>query len=430
MIINGTPGNDALVDPSADLSSTLNANWSGGDDAMFGGAHNDIYNVNSAGDQVFENAGAGYDTVVSRLVSTTIGNNIEALTLDNTPTQLVLLPGGGFSLVPSAVNGTGNGLDNVIRGNDRANTLSGLDGNDSLYGGNGNDALDGGNGNDYLNGGAGVDTLAGGNGNDSLFGDTGNDVLSGGFGNDTLNGGAGADSMSGGIGNDTFYVDNVGDSVTEGAFLGGIDTVNSTISETLAANVENLNLLNVASAISGNGNASNNIINGNGFNNTLRGLDGNDTLNGNAGNDSLWGGNGNDRLNGGTGLDFLRGEAGQDTFVFSARGPANADTIIGFNHTDDRIELSSLLDLNGAAGIAGLSFGGNVVGNALSGAWYFEGLGANGNGNTLSGIYVNTIDGQIWYNPTSGVANDSVLVGRVEVAQASSLNATDFVYGA
>jgi len=431
MIVNGTNGNDALADTSADLNSTLNANWSIGDDAMFGGINNDTYNVNSAGDQVFENAGAGYDTVVSRLTSYTLGANLEALTLDNTPTQLVISPGGVFSFIPSAVNGTGNSLGNVINGNDRDNTLSGLDGNDSLYGGNGNDTLDGGNDNDYLNGGAGNDTLLGGNGDDYLYGDVGNDTMNGGNGNDTMNGGAGADNMSGGFGNDSYYIDNLGDTVSEGALFGGTDTVYSYISDTLDVNVENMTLLNVATAVNATGNASSNVINGNTFNNTLLGLAGNDTLNGGAGNDSLWGGADNDRLNGGTGLDFLRGEAGQDTFVFANAGPANADTIIGFSHVDDRIELSSILDGNAAAGIAGLAFaGGNVAGNALSGGWYFEGVGSTGNGTQLSGIYVNTIDGQIWYNPTSGVANDSVLLGRVEVALAPSLDATDFVYGA
>ena len=417
-IINGTAANDALADVSADFNSTLNANWSGGDDAMFGGINNDTYNVNSAGDQVFENAGQGIDTVVSRLFSYTLGNNVENLTLDNTPTQLVILPNGNFAFVPSAVNGTGNSLDNLMQGNDRDNTLSGLDGNDSLYGNNGNDTLDGGNGNDYLNGGSGNDSLIGGFGNDTLFGGTGNDT------------------MTGGIGNDTYYVDSAGDSVVEGAFLGGIDQVYAYVSETLDANVENLTLLNVAAAVNGTGNASGNVINGNTFANSLFGLAGNDTLNGGAGNDSLNGGTDNDTLNGGTGLDFLTGGAGLDSFVFANTGAADADTIVDFSHVDDTIVLSNALDvgLAGAVnpGIEGLAFsGGNVPGNQLFAGWFFKGVGSTGNAaGNLSGIYVNTFDGQIWYNPTTAAGGDSLLLGRVDFAAAPTLNATDFVYGA
>lgn len=434
-IINGTAASEALVDASADLFSTLNANWSAGDDAMFGGINHDTYHVNSAGDQVFENANQGIDRVVSRLSSYTLGNNVENLTLDNTPTQLVIQPGGGFALVPSAINGTGNSLNNSMSGNDRNNTLSGLDGNDSLYGNNGNDVLNGGNGNDYLNGGAG------------------NDTLNGGLGNDTMNGGTGADAMAGSFGNDTYYVDNVGDTVSEGAFFGGTDQVYSYISETLDANVENLTLLGVATAVNGIGNASSNVINGNGFNNTLLGLDGNDTLNGNGGNDVLNGGNGNDTLNGGigndnlngstgndtlngnAGLDFLTGGTGQDRFVFADRGAANADTVTDFSHADDTIVLSNLLDsgLAGALnpGVLGLAFiGGNTPGNQLSGAWFFKGVGATGNNaGNLSGIYVNTLDGNIWYNATSAAGGDSHLIGRVSFAAAGSVDATDFVYG-
>lgn len=56
------------------------------------------------------------------------------------------------------VNGTGNGLDNVIKGNRGNNILDGAAGQDTLDGGDGSDTLIGGAGNDILRGGAGTDT--------------------------------------------------------------------------------------------------------------------------------------------------------------------------------------------------------------------------------------------------------------------------------
>ena len=409
---------------------------------MFGGLGNDTYNVNSAGDQVFEAAGQGirHGGLARRQLHAGRQRREPAR---STTTRA--------SLSTGASNGAGNALGNVIVGNDRANVLSGGDGNDLLWGGNGNDTLNGDNGNDTLYGEAGDDTLSGGGGNDALHGDAGADKLYGGFGNDTLNGGTGADRMDGWIGNDAYYVDAAGDQVVENV-LGGVDTVYASVSESLDPFVDNLTLLNVAGAVNGIGNELPNVINGNGFNNGLWGADGNDTLNGAGGNDSINGGNGNDVLAGasgndwmsggagndvlagGSGTDTLWGGAGQDRFQVADRGGANADAIFDFSHVDDSIGLLDALDsgLAGAVspGIKGLAFaGGNAAGNALNGAWFFKGEGFDGNGAQLSGIYVNSYNGQLWYNPTSGVAADSQYLGTLNVSAIASLDATDFVYG-
>lgn len=140
-------------------------------------------------------------------------------------------------------------------------------------------------GNDTFNGSSQSDTLNGFYGSDTLYGNGGNDSLSGSSGDDTLNGGIGSDILIGGSGNDIYVVDSETDYLFE--YYGeGIDTVQSTVSLTLAANVENLTLTGTGS-ISGIGNALANTITGNSGNNRIEGIDGNDTLTGGAGSDTF-----------------------------------------------------------------------------------------------------------------------------------------------
>ena len=160
------------------------------------------------------------------------------------------------------------------------------------------------------------------------MGNGSNNALDGGAGNDTLISGYGTDTMTGGDGDDTFYVFATGDLVKENA-NGGIDTVDSLVSYTLSANVENLTLMFSAS-INGTGNT---------FANTITGNAGANVLAGAAGKDTLSGGDGNDTLIGGAGKDQLTGGAGDDHFTFSAKadsGPAIAgrDVITDFAHGD------------------------------------------------------------------------------------------------
>ncbi|MDZ8106347.1 MAG: calcium-binding protein [Nostoc sp. DedQUE12a] len=381
-VINGNSGNNSLF--GLDGNDTINGGLGNdfldggiGADIMDGGDNDDIYIVDSIFDvasEVFGDALGGVDTVQSS-VGYTLSDNLENLTLT------------GFA----AINGSGNFRNNVINGNGGNNFLSGLGGNDTIFGGNGNDTVDGGTDADRLDGGdnddlyivdnvgdvateffgdalGGVDTVQssvsytlsanlenltltgssaingtgnfrnnvinGNSGNNSLFGLDGNDTIFGGNGNDTVNGGTGADSLDGGDNNDLYIVDNVGDIATEffGDALGGVDTVQASVSYTLSANLENLTLTGFG-LINGTGNARNNVINGNGANNTLSGLDGNDTINGGGGNDTIIGGNGNDSIDGGAGNDSLNGGAGSDTFKGSA-GNDNINGGDGFDTAD------------------------------------------------------------------------------------------------
>ena len=219
-----------------------------------------------------------------------------------------------------------------------------------------------------LNGTSGVDTLNGGAGNDTLSGLAGNDTLNGGAGNDTLNGGTGNDTMVGGTGDDTYVVDSASDVVTEAANE-GTDLVQSSVTYTLAANVENLTLTGTT-AINGTGNALNNVLTGNSAVNTLTGGAGNDTLNGGAGNDTMVGG------------------TGDDTYVVDSASDVVTEAA---NEGVDTVNSSVTLTL-----------GNNVENLVLTGT-----SAINGTGNTLN----NTLTGNSGANTLSGGTGADTLIG-------------------
>lgn len=141
----GEGGNDTLIGNDG----TDRLDGGAGNDVLIGGTGNDTYYVDSVGDSLTENAGEGRDTVEATL-SWTLGDDLDWLVLAGS----------------SNIDGTGNELANVIRGNGGDNVLSGLGGNDKIYAGAGNDTVDGGNGGDWLEGGAGIDVYTGGTGSD------------------------------------------------------------------------------------------------------------------------------------------------------------------------------------------------------------------------------------------------------------------------
>ena len=189
-------------------------------------------------------------------------------------------------------------------------SLVATNGDDRLAGLGGADTITGLAGDDVLDGGTGADQLVGGIGNDTYVVDDAGDVVTelvnegtdtvqtavshqlsanvenltligaaaiDGTGNElhnVLTGNSGANVLTGGRGND-IYVVGAGDIIVEGVGE-GTDTVQTSVSTTLGANLENLTITGSASVF-GNGNEMNNVLQADGSIGTLAGGIGNDT---------------------------------------------------------------------------------------------------------------------------------------------------------
>jgi trimeric autotransporter adhesin len=330
-------GNDTVK--GGDGNDTLDGGT--GTDNLIGEAGDDTYVVDDSSDLVTEVADQGHDVIFST-VSYTIAEHVEEL----------VLTGSGD------VNATGNADTNILTGNTGNNVLDGAGGSDLLAGAAGDDSyfvydgsesvIEGINqGHDQVYSNARLYTLTDNVEDLTLLGasalsGTGNAMDNKVVGNEranNLDGGAGADLLNGGLGNDRYWVDDAGDQIVEDhigqagfewrwewrSWVGyqwvryattivDMDTVNSTITYTLGANLENLVLLG-STAIDGNGNTLNNQITGNSAVNVLAGGAGDDVLRGEAGDDVLFGQTGNNTLDGGSGADTMYGGIGDDRYV-------------------------------------------------------------------------------------------------------------------
>jgi Ca2+-binding RTX toxin-like protein len=343
------------------------------------------------------------------------------------------------SALPPNQTAISDGAD-TITGSEGTDSIAAGSGDDTVYGLAGNDKLYGADGNDMLDGGAGADTLTGGFGNDTYIADaldtiveaalagtdevrtasaslslasfanvehltftgtggfvgTGNALanrITGGTGNDFLNGGVGNDTLAGGAGNDTYGVDSLLDRLEDS---GGVDTVRSLISYTLADGFEHL-ILTGSIGRTGLGNALANAITGTAQADRLVGLDGNDTLNGGAGADTLEGGAGDDTFFTDDDFDTVLGGSGIDHVISSVSWWLSADC--------ERLTLT---------GSDSIDATGNALANTLFGngaANFIEGLG--GNDILNGGLGRDTLFG--------GAGNDTYIIERSdEVASDSS----------
>ncbi|HYD12459.1 MAG TPA: M10 family metallopeptidase C-terminal domain-containing protein [Allosphingosinicella sp.] len=350
-------------------ANTLNGG--GGADIMIGFAGDDVYLVDNAGDAVTENAGEGFDAILTD-VSYVLAAGVSLEWLSTS-----------FTAGTAAIN---------LTGNETANFLIGNNGNNSLNGGGGADIMTGFAGDDvYL-----VDTAGdlvnenAGEGFDAILANvsyvlaagvsvewlstsftagtaainlTGNEIanfLIGNNGANTLNGGGGADVMTGFAGDDVYLVDSAGDVVNESAGQ-GFDAILTDVSYVLAAGVS-LEWLSTSFT------AGTAAIN----------LTGNEIAN------FLIGNNGANTLNGSGGADVMTGFAGDDVYLVDNAGDVvNENAGEGFDAilTDVSYTLAGGVSLEWlstsfTAGTTAINLTGNEIANYL--------LGNNG-ANTLDG---------------------------------------------
>lgn len=230
--IDGGDGSDFIVGGAG--KDVLNGGE--GADTLEGGVGKDTYIVDNAGDVITEYSDEGTDSVLSS-VTYTLSDNVENLTLTG----------------DNDIDGTGNGLNNLIIGNTGNNILDGGLGKDKLKGGDGDDT--------YI-----VDLTATGKLQDTIIEVAAN-------GNDTLQ-------------------------------LRGEVVLDTARTLKLAPNLENLDASATGTTkLNLTGNAWDNHLTGNDADNILNGGKGDDTLDGGAGNDTLTGGNDDDNFVFSTALD-------------------------------------------------------------------------------------------------------------------------------
>jgi Ca2+-binding RTX toxin-like protein len=172
------------------------------------------------------------------------------------------------------------------------------------------------------------------------------------------------------------------------AFGAGVDTVRSSVSHTLSANVENLVL--TGSAVSGTGNALNNVVTGNGQANIL---------NGGAGDDVLIGGDGVDRLTGGAGNDVFVAELNA-TLSATRHGAMSVDIIFDFDlNGDDKIDLRGIDADAMLDGFQSFSFAGQAA--AKTAQITFQSFGNVAAAEAFLGMELDGLEDSTAYRPTT-----------------------------
>ncbi|WP_238879393.1 calcium-binding protein [Achromobacter xylosoxidans] len=352
-----------------------------GRNTLVGGAGSDVYHVDSADDVIIELPDQGTDRVFAT-VSYTLADNVEHLHLEG----------------DQAIDGTGNGGNNLLLGNGAANTLNGGGGDDTLNGGGGDDTLIGGDGNDRY-------VIARDSGMDRVIEDDdtagNNDVVAFGagvaadqlwfsrLGNDLevrIIGTAGGVTISNWFLGARYRVEQF--TTTQGAILRE-DKVEALVAAMAAMTppppgqsaltaAQALALKTVMSAswtgvVNGpltlSGTAGDDILEGASNNDVLWGLDGDDILIGNDGDDHLHGGTGANTLIGGKGNDVYYIDSPLDRIIeLAGEGGDRVESTISFTLPEhvEGLALKGSGAINGTGNDATNTLLGNNAANVLS----------------------------------------------------------------
>lgn len=416
-----------------------------GYDKLYGGTGNDTFVVDDYNEQVFENAGEGYDVVIAmKSYLLTAGQEVEEVQAAAGTDPLTIY---------------GNQLTQILRGNDGDNTIGTGGGADTAYGGAGNDLFYG-SGTATLYGGVGDDRYivydasavaleAEGEGNDSLYAWvsyaladgveieslgaadlvatsaldlTGNrfaQYVTGNDGNNVISDGGpgGTDFLYGRSGDDTFLVYNSADTVLEQAGQ-GTDRVMAAVSFVLGdASPETQYEIEILTTTSSTGKAAINLT-GNAIAQEIIGNAGDNILN-----------------DGGAGeADTLRGLGGDDTYrVFNA-----GDTIVesASQGTADRVATAvdyalgagvhvEIMTTNDSTATSAIDLTGNSLAQSITGNAGANTLhdGGVGEADTLRGL-----GGDDTYRVFN--AGDTIVEGASEGAYDVVMAAVDYVLNA
>lgn len=355
--LSGGDGDDDLTGGLGDdvlLGELGNDRLTGGAgaDVLIGGAGSDYYWIDRS-DEIVEAMGGDGDAVYVTWGNYTLPDNIETVI-----GQGRLAAGLFGNAYDNGVHGSAHG---IIDGGAGADNMSGAHGrSNSYYVDNVGDTVRdaGGGGRDVVYSSVsftlvdfidrlvltGADAIDGTGTvtNDDLIGNVAANTLTGGWGADRLDGGGGADRLVGGAWHDVYRVDDSGDTIVELADE-GIDSVESRIGFTLAAHVENLELIGTRS-VDGTGNTLSNILIGNSGANRLDGRSGNDRMAGGAGDD-----------------EYVVSRAGDIVTEAAASGIDTVISVVSYT-LGDHVER---LELGGRGSLTGR---GNSLDNEISGA--------------------------------------------------------------
>ncbi|WP_445500981.1 calcium-binding protein [Microvirga sp. G4-2] len=351
-------------------------------DMIYGNAQNNVFI-----------GGAGADTIYG-------GDGDDTISYATATAGIVVSLGTYVDSTGDAAGDRFQSVENVI-GSAFADTINGTSGNNTIEAGGGNDKIEGFTGADSIDGGDGIDTiyywssvtgvnvsmsLAEGETNpgnpsadagagdvlvniENMVGSKWHDTLTGSNGDNVLDGylavGTPADILIGKGGNDTYYVvasngGQVTQIVEEAGEGSGTDLAYTSVSYTLAANVEKL------TALAGKDKAIN--LTGNNLANTIIGNEYGNRINGGTGADTMMGGKGDD-------LYYV--DSTSDRVVETSTGGTADIVSTSVSHT-----LSSYVERLYASGSAAITLTGNTLSNVIKG---------NAGANKINGGYGNDI---------------------------------------